>query len=124
VTLQIDDDTAHRLFGKCKSELAWIKGRSKESPVTEKSKLHAFGVPCIIDFGFVLKNVASRSQIHTCVWIFSDCSSDFFGSCYLPVKEDAHAPVILNQTIVHAIEHAKTNQKFKELQAAIAAGKI
>jgi len=124
VTLQIDDATANRLYGKCKSDLKFAKGRTKESPVTEQCKLAALGVPCVVDFGFVVKNVASQSQIHACVWIFSECSPDFFGSFYLPVDEDAFVPEILNSAIANAIKNAKASQKFQDLQATIASRNI
>jgi len=116
--LEIDDATASRLYLQCKQCVPLAKN-CKESTTTEKTELVLCGVPCLIEFGFCFNKYSSRSGVHACAWIFSDCSGDFFGSFYLQVIEQADAQVILNSTICLAIERAKTDPKFRSLQATI-----
>lgn len=112
--MKIDDATASRLYLQCKAGACLVK-ESKESTAHEEAKLVILGVPCVVDFGFSSsKRNFGHVEISSCVWIFSGSGPDFFGSFYLPVQEDAHAPSILNSTIDHAIEQAKENKKFQE----------
>lgn len=112
--MKIDDATASRLYLQCKAGASLAK-ESKESTAHEEAKLVILGVPCIVDFGFFSsQRNFGHLGISSCVWIFSSSGPDFFGSFYLPVEEDAHAPSILNSTITHAIEQAKGNKKFQE----------
>lgn len=112
--MKIDDAKASRLYLQCKAEASLVK-ESKESTAHEEARVVILGVPCVVDFGFFSsqKNFG-HVEIRSCVWIFSDSGPDFFGSFYLPVEENAHAPSILNSTINHAIEQAKANKKFQE----------
>src|ERR1035437_4894436 len=116
--MKIDDGTAFRLYFDSKTINPWVK-----EPIAshEEAKLAILGVPCVVDFGFTTSRETSPWPVVTksCAWIFSDSCPDFFGSFYLTVDEDSHAPSILNWTIALAIDVAKENQKFKEMKAAI-----
>ncbi len=112
-TMKIDDATALQLFLHSKAG----GEPHKESISHKEAPLVILGIPCIVDYGFSSSNSKKQFEVVTksCVWIFSASSSDFFGSFYLPIDEESHAPSILNSTIAHAIEQAKTNPKFKAM---------
>lgn len=109
MSIKIDDATALRLYLKSKDGPM----SQKESISKEETPLAIFDVPCIVDYGFSSSKKQSEVVTKSCVWIFSGSSPDFFGSFYLPVDEESHAPSILNLTIAHAIEKAKADPKFK-----------
>ncbi len=111
--MKIDDATALQLFLHSKAG----GEPHKESISHKEAPLVILGIPCIVDYGFSSSNSKKQFEVVTksCVWIFSASSSDFFGSFYLPIDEESHAPSILNSTIAHAIEQAKTNPKFKAM---------
>jgi hypothetical protein len=116
--MKIDNATALKLYFDSKTIKPWIK---KPIVSHEEIKLAILGVPCVVDFGFTTEK--DFSPLHdvtkACAWIFSDSSSDiFFGSYYLTIDEDAHAPSILNWTIDLAIDLAKESDKFRAMKAA------
>ena len=115
--MKIDDVTAFRLYFDSKTIKPWVR-----EPIAShaEAKLAILGVPCVVDFGFATsKKTCWPVVTKSCAWIFSDSHPDFFGSFYLTVDEDSHAPAILNSTIATAIELAKENRKFKAMKAAL-----
>lgn len=113
--MEIDAATASRLYLQCKAGATLVKG-PKESTAHEEAPFEILGVSCVIDFGFsaATKIGSGQLEVSSCVWIFSDAGTDFFGSFYLPVADGDDAASILNSAISQAIKQAQGNQKFKQ----------
>ncbi len=111
--MKVNEATAFRLLSKSKDFGSSISG--KESTAYEDVNVEILGVPCIVRFGFSSSKNLSPIVTSSCVWIFGSINA-FFGSSYFPVSEDSLAPSILNSTIDHAIEQAKSNTTFQTMK--------
>jgi hypothetical protein len=115
ILIKIDAATASRLYLQCKAGATLVKG-PKESIAHQEARCEIQGVSCVIDFGFsaVTKIGSGQLEVSSCVWIFSEAGTDFFGSFYLPVADGDDAASVLNSSISQAIAKAQGNQKFQQ----------